>query len=110
MEAQEIVVFVTVGSLQDGRELGRVLVDQHLVACVNLIPQVTSIFQWKGEVSEERECLMIMKTRRELYTRLESSVKDLHKYEVPEIIALPISHGLPEYLSWVRSSTRSDVG
>jgi len=104
---QEIVVFVTVGSIQDGSAIGRALVEKNLVACVNLIPQVTSIFRWEERVSEEQECLMIMKTRKELYPKLEGAVKELHQYEVPEIIALPVTHGLPGYLAWVRSSTQS---
>lgn len=107
MDVQEIVVFVTVGSHQDGIAIGRKLVEKKLVACVNLIPRITSIFRWEENVSEEQECLMIMKTRRELYSRLERSVKELHKYEVPEIIGLPVTHGLPDYLAWVRSSTQS---
>lgn len=106
MDAQEIVVFVTVGSLQEGTAIGRALVEKKLVACVNLIPQLTSIFCWDGKVLEEQECLMMMKTRKELYLRLEGAVKGLHSYEVPEIIALPVTHGLPEYLSWVRCSTQ----
>jgi len=107
VDSQEIVVFVTVGSLQDGKAISRVLVEKKLVACVNLIPQVFSIFSWEGSVSEEKECLMILKTRKELYARLEVAVRELHKYDVPEIIAFPVTHGFPEYLAWVRSSTQS---
>lgn len=107
MEVQEIVVVVTVESLQDGKKLARALVEKKLVACVNLIPHMTSVFLWKEDVSEEQECLMLMKTQRALYSRLEQAVRDLHPYEIPEIIALPITLGLPDYLAWVRASTHS---
>ena len=106
MEAQEIVVFVTIGSLQDGAKIGRELVEKKLGACVNLLPQMTSLFCWDGKITEEEECLMIIKTRKELYHNLEKTVKTLHPYEVPEIIALPITQGFPGYLAWVRESTQ----
>lgn len=107
MDAQEIVVFVTVGSFQEGTAIGRALVERKLVACVNLIPHITSIFYWEESVSEAEECLMMMKTRKDLYSKLEVAVRELHKYEIPEIIALPVTHGLPDYLAWIRSSTQS---
>ena len=108
MDAQEIVVFVTIGSLQDGAKIGRELIEKKLGACVNLLPHMTSIFCWDGKVTEEEECLMIIKTRKENYQNLEEAVRSLHPYEVPEIIALPITQGFPGYLAWVKESTQTN--
>jgi len=81
------------------------LVEEKLVACVNMIPRIRSVYWWKGEVCNEEEILMIMKTRSDLFPALRDRVRALHSYEVPEIIAFPIEQGLPEYLSWIAEST-----
>ncbi len=81
------------------------LVEEKLVACVNILPQIRSVFLWKGEVCREAEILMIMKTPTFLFPSLQKRVKELHSYEVPEIIAFPVSQGLPQYLQWVVEST-----
>jgi len=98
----EIVVLVTVGSEAEAANIARVLVEQRLVACVNILPGVRSIFQWEGKVTEESECLLVAKTVSRVFEQVAKAVKSLHSYSVPEVIALQIQHGLPEYLSWVR--------
>lgn len=102
----EVVVFVTVSSEKEGAFVARTLVEKKLVACATLIPNVRSIFQWGGEISEECECLLVLKSRTEVYEALEAAVKTHHSYDVPEIIALPILQGSSEYLSWIREMTK----
>lgn len=86
-------------------EIAKALVQTQLAACANIIKDVRSIYSWQGKVQDDREVLMIVKTRRGLFDRLESKVKELHSYEVPEIIALPVIIGSEDYLRWLREST-----
>lgn len=102
----EIVVFVTTASEEEAIRIARSLVESRLAACANIIPQVRSIFRWEGKVSEEPECLMILKSREELFGALEVSIRRLHSYKVPEIIAVPLVAGSAPYLQWVRDETR----
>ncbi len=102
-----IVVLVTTSSEEEATALGKMLVEHRLVACVNVLPKVKSIFQWDGKISEEEECLMILKTRKPLFKALEKMIIAQHSYDVPEIIALPIVEGSPSYLSWVHDMTRN---
>lgn len=100
-----IVVFVTASSEEEADRIGRSLVEERLAACVNLLPTVRSLFWWEGKVSEERETLMVLKTRRSLFPDLAKAVKALHSYQVPEIIALPIQNGSVDYLDWIQTVT-----
>jgi periplasmic divalent cation tolerance protein len=99
------ILFVTVGKAEEASMIARTLVTEKLVACVNMVPQIQSIYWWKGEVCEDAELLLIMKTRSALVDAVQKRVKELHSYEVPEVIAIPIAQGLPAYLSWVVEST-----
>ncbi len=99
------VVFVTVGKREEASQIGRALVDERLVACANIIPGVLSIYRWKGEVCNDEECLMVMKTKTSLIPMLKDRIVALHSYEVPEIISFQIDQGLPQYLDWVRENT-----
>ncbi len=99
------ILFVTAGKAEEASKIARTLVAEKLVACVNLVSQIQSIYWWKGEVREDAELLLIMKTRSELVEAVQKRVKELHSYEVPEIIAMPIAQGLPAYLSWIVEST-----
>ena len=96
-----IVVLVTTSSEEEATRLGKLLVEQQLVACVNILPKIKSIFRWDGQVSDGEECLMILKTRMPIFRDLENTIIAQHSYEVPEIIALPIAVGSQPYLSWV---------
>lgn len=102
----EIIVFVTTASQDEAARIGRSVVEQELAACANIIPSITSIFRWEGKVSEEAECLMVLKSRAELFEELAGTVKRLHSYQVPEILGVSIEQGWPDYLAWVRDSTR----
>lgn len=100
-----IVVFVTASSEEEAGRIGRRLVEERLAACVTLLPTVRSLFWWEGKVSEERETLMVLKTRSSLFPDLAKAVKALHSYQVPEIIALPIQNGSVDYLDWIQAVT-----
>ena len=106
---QAIVVLVTAASKQQAGRIGRGLVRAELAACVNIVPGVRSIFRWEGKVSEEREALLIIKSRTDLFRRLAAEVKRLHSYQVPEVIAFPIAHGAADYLAWIQKSTHKPL-
>ena len=99
------LVMVTVGNGEEAFSIARTLVEEKLVACVNIVRRVRSIYRWKGEICDEEEQLLIMKTRSELYPALQDRIHKLHSYEVPEIISFPVADGLPDYLDWVVDST-----
>ena len=101
METTEfIVVLVTSPSEEEAERLASGLVEEKLAACVNIVP-ISSLFRWEGKLSKENESLLIIKTRYSLFHNLEKRVKELHSYQVPEIIALPVVAGSKDYLDWV---------
>jgi len=103
----KIVVLVTCGSLKEGRRIARALVEARLAACVNLLrTPVESIYRGKGNVDAAKEFLLIVKTSRARFAALETAVKRVHSYDVPEIIALPIEKGSRDYLAWLAESVR----
>ncbi len=99
--SQHLLVLTTIGSEEDAARLGRSLVEKRLVACVNMVGPVRSVFLWKGKVEDESERLLLMKTRADRYAELETAIQELHPYDVPEVIAIPIERGSQAYLSWV---------
>jgi periplasmic divalent cation tolerance protein len=100
-----IVVFVTAPDEKTTALIGRTLVEERLAACANLIGPIRSIYRWQGAVEDAAEHLMVIKTRASHYAALEVRVKQLHPYEVPEMIALEIKEGSPQYLDWIMEST-----
>ena len=104
---EHCVAFCTCPSEDVARDLASALVGENLVACVNILPGLTSVFQWQGRVETEGETLMIIKTARDRSEALASRIAELHPYEVPEVIVLPIESGLPAYLDWIVQETRS---
>jgi periplasmic divalent cation tolerance protein len=105
----ELVVLVTAATIEEATRIGRRMVEEKLAACANIVPGITSIFHWEGKISEEREILVLLKTRDDLFLDLTKAVKEIHSYEVPEIIALPIVDGAESYLKWIRDSTRNPL-
>src|SRR5687768_17404561 len=103
-----IVVYVTAGSAEEADRLAQSLVGERLAACVNRIKSIQSVYRWEGEVEQSDEELLIIKTRVELFPALETRVRELHSYSVPEIIALPVVAGSPGYLDWLRGQVASD--
>jgi periplasmic divalent cation tolerance protein len=99
------VVLVTVPDAEVGRRLARALLEERLVACANLVPGVTSLYRWEGEVQEDDEVLLVMKTRSGLVPRLSARIPELHPYELPEVLALGVTDGLPAYCRWVLDET-----
>ena len=94
-----IVVLCTFPDIEQARQIGAALVERQVAACVNILPGVESIYRWEGKVERAGEVLALIKTAR--YADLEAAIEELHPYEVPEIIALPIAAGLPAYLHWL---------
>ena len=106
----EVVVLITTGSEEEAQKIGRLLVEKGVAACANICPTVKSIFRWDGQVVEEQESLLIVKSVADSFESLEAMVKAHHSYSVPEIIALPIQKGSADYLAWVRKMTQSSPG
>ncbi|MCK4548033.1 MAG: divalent-cation tolerance protein CutA [Candidatus Eisenbacteria sp.] len=107
MPQDTVVVFVTASSDEEAETIARAVVEERLVACANVVPGVTALFRWQGKIERESEVLIIMKTRGLLLEGLIARVKDLHSYETPEIIAVPIVGGSREYLDWVKEETEA---
>jgi periplasmic divalent cation tolerance protein len=101
----KIVVLVTTKGVTEAKKIARALVEEKLAACANVITSVRSIYRWEGKVTEERECLMIIKSTRGRFDELRTAVERLHSYSVPEVIALPMVDGAPNYLNWIADST-----
>ena len=101
-----LVVFSTFGSADKAAEVARTLVSEGLAACVNLLPQVRSIYRWKGELCDDSETLAVIKTTSERFDAMKERLVSLHPYEVAEVIALPVENGHAPYLDWVASETK----
>jgi periplasmic divalent cation tolerance protein len=103
--SEAIVVLVTCGTEDEAAEIAHALVEDRLVACVNILSPVRSIYRWEGKIWDEKEWLLIIKTQKKRFEDLEKKVKSLHSYSVPEIIALPIVEGSAPYLKWLEENT-----
>lgn len=104
MAEEVLVVFTTWPDAEKARAAARVLVEEKLAACANLLPGVESIYRWEGKVETSAEVMAVLKTTIARYQMLEARILALHPYEVPEIVVLRVSDGLPSYLRWVESS------
>ena len=100
-----IVIYCTVPNKKEGREIAKALVKGHLAACVNIVDKIESIFSWDGKIEEEKEALMIIKTKKELFANISNVIQKLHSYNVPEIIAVPIVSADETYLKWIEHET-----
>jgi periplasmic divalent cation tolerance protein len=98
---EKIVVLNTSGSEEEAVRIATQLVDRHLAACVNLIPRIRSIYRWQGKVEDSTEWMLVIKTSRERFEALRTVIAAAHSYEVPEVIALPVVDGSPDYLAWM---------
>lgn len=106
MDERFVMVWITVPSEEEGERIAKALVQEQLAACANVIPQVRSFFIWENTFSCEKEVLLILKTKASLFPDLERRVREMHSYEVPEIIATPIEMGFQAYLEWVSQNTK----
>jgi len=101
----KVVVLVTCGSAKEARRIARAVVEQKLAACVNVLDaRVESVYRWKGKVESAKEFLLLIKTSRRRLPALQKKIQQLHSYDVPEIVALPIVAGSRRYLAWVNDS------
>ena len=105
--SRHLVVYVTTPR-NEAPALANALVERRLAACVNIVPGIRSVYLWKGELCDEGETLLVIKTRAALFEALRDAVVELHSYEVPEVVALPIVGGHPPYLAWVDESTNAE--
>ena len=99
------VVYITIDNVQDARKIAHTLVEEQLVACVNIIPKIESIYRWKGKVETDNEVVLIAKTTDKNVKKTIQKIKELHTYELPDIIVLPIIGGLKEYLNYIQDET-----
>ena len=98
-------VYMTAGSVEEAKRIGKILVGQNLAACVNLLENMTSIYKWEEKLEESKEVIMIAKTSKTLMPKLIETVNSLHSYDCPCILELPIQGGNPDFLSWIGSQT-----
>jgi periplasmic divalent cation tolerance protein len=104
MSASHFVIFSTFPGADIARTSAKTLVEEKLAACANILPQVESIYHWKGKIETGAEVMVLFKTTRERYAEFEQRLRALHPYEVPEIVALELTAGLPAYLDWIADS------
>ncbi|NOZ58493.1 MAG: divalent-cation tolerance protein CutA [Euryarchaeota archaeon] len=100
------VIYITAKDAEEARSIARKLVEERLAACANIIEKVTSFYWWRGRIEEDEEALIILKTLRKKVPAVVERVKQLHSYQVPEVIALEVVEGSPEYLRWLEEETR----
>ena len=91
-------------------KIARALIERKLAACVNILPECTSVYRWQGKLETATEVPLLIKTRAAIYSEVEAAIKSLHPYELPEIVAVPVERGLPDYLEWVNAETVTEIG
>jgi periplasmic divalent cation tolerance protein len=102
-----VMVYVTAKDKAEAQRVGKVLVESRLVACVNIIEGMESMFWWKGSAQSEKECVLIAKTRVGLVSDINDKIKTVHTYDCPCVVAIPIIDGNPEFLQWIQEETRN---
>ena len=99
------IVLTTAGSQAEARKIAHALVDWRLAACVNIVPQIESVYRWQGNVESATEWLLLIKTQAELFERVRDAIKELHSYDLPECVLLEVAAGSNEYLDWIANNT-----
>jgi periplasmic divalent cation tolerance protein len=102
-------IILTTAPPAEAPQLARTLLEEKLIACCNILPQVSSMYWWNGEITTDSEALLIIKSRADLVDPLMARIKELHPYEVPEILVLPVETGFEGYLNWVRETCRATL-
>ena len=105
-----MIVITNVPSREVALDIARMLIERRLAACVNVLAECTSVYRWQGKLETAREIPLLIKTRAEIYDEVEAAVRSLHPYELPEILAVPVERGLPDYLEWVNTETVTEIG
>ena len=104
-----LLVLTNLPDTASAQALARVLVDLRLAACVNILAPMNSLYRWQGNIESAEEVPLLIKTMAQRYEALEAAIKTHHPYELPEIVAIPITQGLPGYLAWIEAETRAAV-
>jgi len=99
------IVMTTAGSQEEARKIAHALVERRLAACVNIVPQIESIYRWQQKIETATEWLLLIKTQAESFERVRAAIKELHSYELPECVMLEVSAGSSEYLNWIAENT-----
>ena len=102
--SDKLIVLTTAGSETEARKMAQTLVERRLAACVNIIPRIQSVYRWEGKVGETEECLLLIKTVKAREDQVRTAIRELHTYDLPECIAIPIESGSGEYLKWLSDS------
>ena len=104
------IVLSTAGSEAEARKIAHALVDRRLAACVNIVGPIHSVYRWKGAVESAPEHLLVIKTTAEAFSRVRDAIRELHSYELPECVMLPIEDGSEQYLRWIAESVNREIG
>ncbi len=104
----KILVLSTAGSERDAGNIAHSLLERRQAACVNILPRITSVYRWEGKVQRAEECLLLIKTTRDAFEQVRQTIQELHSYEVPECISVPIENGSTPYLEWLGESVGVD--
>jgi periplasmic divalent cation tolerance protein len=105
----KIVVLNTCASEAEAERLARLLIEERLAACVSIVPRLRSFYHWKGAVDSSDECLLLIKSSRELFDQLRLAIEKAHAYEVPEVLALPVVAGAASYLDWLEANLKANL-
>ncbi|MCP1338765.1 divalent-cation tolerance protein CutA [Idiomarina sp. M1R2S28] len=106
MTQQPQLILCTTDSSDSAKQLARSLLEKKLVACVNIVPNMTSIYSWQGELHEDQEWLLLIKSTAERFSDIKSAISAIHPYDSPELISINIEDGLPDYLTWIQDSVK----
>jgi periplasmic divalent cation tolerance protein len=105
---EALIAFTAFANEEDAARVARVLVEERLVACANLLPGARSLFRWEGRVADEREVVVLLKTRKQDWAALMSRLHDLHPYDTPELVAVRVAAGAPKYMAWLEAQLESE--
>ncbi len=101
-----IMIYITTKDQKEAKNIGESLVKEKLAACINVIPSIESVYWWKGKIENDKESVLIVKTKKDLVEKAIKRVKELHSYDVPCVDVIPITEGNKEYFEWVEDSLR----
>jgi periplasmic divalent cation tolerance protein len=107
-QSEPIVVLITAANGEEATRLAEMLVGAHLAACVQILPEMESVYRWQGKIERQSEVLLIVKTTREKFADVEREVRLLHSYDTPEIVALPVVAGSTAYMNWLAAAVKAD--
>ena len=105
-----LIVITNAPDREVALKIARALIERKLAACVNILAECTSVYRWRDKLETATEVPLMIKTRAEIYDDVEAAIKSLHPYELPEIVAVPVERGLPDYLEWVNAATVTEIG